>query len=101
LTPAIRRRPPDHAGNSHHAEPCEQARRAAYGRADPGTGTGTCPNASSAAEFVPQAATMKGSVVRNTVGGVTAGLGSEAGGQAAEGTAYEMPARVLGAVPGA
>jgi hypothetical protein len=28
------------AGNSHEAEPCEQARRAAYGRANPGTGTG-------------------------------------------------------------
>lgn len=56
--------------------------------------------ASSAAEFVPGSLLAPGGMVRNVVTGVTAGLGSEAGGQMAKGTSAEPMARIVGALAG-
>lgn len=49
------------------------------------------------AQGVPAAAVGLGSFLPNVLGGMT----SEAAGQAAEGTPYEIPARIVGAIPGA
>lgn len=49
------------------------------------------------AQAVPAAAVGLGRFLPNVLGGVT----SEAAGQAAEGTPYEIPARIAGAIPGA
>lgn len=49
------------------------------------------------AQAIPAAALGAGGVLPNVLGGVT----SEAAGQAAAGTPYEIPARIVGALPGA
>lgn len=57
--------------------------------------------AKTAAEFVPVAAAMPGNVAANALKyGVAPGVGSEAAGQAFEGTQYEPYARFAGAVAG-
>ncbi len=56
--------------------------------------------AKSAAEFGLPAAGFRGSIARNVGIGATAGLGSEAAGQATEGTSAELPARLGGALVG-
>lgn len=56
--------------------------------------------ASSAAEFVPGSLLMPGGMARNVALGVTAGLGSEAGGQLAKDTPSEPMMRIVGALAG-
>jgi hypothetical protein len=53
-----------------------------------------------AAEFVPASLIGPGGLVRKVVTGATSGLGSEAAGQATEGTKAEPYARIVGALGG-
>ena len=56
--------------------------------------------ARTAGEFVPGMMAAPGNLARNAVGGVTAGLSSEAAGQATEGTPYEPYVRVGAGIAG-
>ncbi len=56
--------------------------------------------AQSATAFAVPAAGLRGNIARNVGIGAAAGLGSEAAGQATEGTSAELPARIAGALAG-